>query len=501
MSQRRTSTPRLRQLRWVFPMLLAAACSGGDPPNTDGDPQDIGADTLDAAAFDTSTDTRADVQDDPVDDVDDADDTDVTLAQPGELCADDLDCETELCIDIELGGESGVCGTYCTEDADCPRDFDCILIGGTGADARNVCLPVDLCIDSDGDGHGVGPGCMGPDCDDSEPGAFFGASEICDSIDNDCDAQIDEDPVGANEDCDTGFEGVCAQGRTTCELGEMQCVGRVGPTTEICDTFDNDCDGATDEGEDGGVLTRPCYDGDTDLIATSICEWGAQTCTDGGYSACIGQRLPSAEFCDALDNDCDGVVDEEIEDRSFYPDADGDGYGEAGADAVIDCAPPVGFIDNDDDCDDTANAVHPGVAEVTGDEIDQDCDGGEFCFEDADDDGYRRSSAILVSTDADCSDPGEAIADDPAGDCDDSTATIFPNASETCDGADNDCDDRVDEGVGCYPNGDACLDDVDCRSNQCVAGICTDCRELGLCPDRVAKHGWRRSTHRRRLHP
>ncbi len=76
-----------------------------------------------------------------------------------------------------------------------------------------------------------------------------------------------------------------------------------------------------------------------------------------------------------------------------------------------------------------------------GDGIDQDCDGEEWCFLDADDDGYRHDSDGLPSTDFDCTAPGLAHRDAPAGDCDDTAPTVHPDAYEwPADGIDQDCD-------------------------------------------------------------
>ena len=58
------------------------------------------------------------------------------------------------------------------------------------------------------------------------------------------------------------------------------------------------------------------------------------------------------------------------------------------------------------------------------------CDGGEICFEDRDDDGYRTDTTV-VSANVNCGSSREAAATDPDGDCDDTNATIHPGATET----------------------------------------------------------------------
>ncbi len=95
----------------------------------------------------------------------------------------------------------------------------------------------------------------------------------------------------------------------------------------------------------------------------------------------------AAERCNAVDDDCDGLVDDadpdaaSSEDRSsFSPDSDGDGFGDA-AGQVQRCAAPLGFVADATDCDDTRSTVHPGAVEVPGDGIDQDCDGADIAGE------------------------------------------------------------------------------------------------------------------------
>src|SRR6185503_8028520 len=99
---------------------------------------------------------------------------------------------------------------------------------------------------------------------------------------------------------------------------------------------------------------------------------GMQICVDGRWSSCLGGVVAVEEVCNGEDDDCNGAVDDGVG-RTFYGDADGDGFGDSGATATA-CAAPAGYVAAGGDCDDARGGVHPGAPEV-GNGIDDDCDG------------------------------------------------------------------------------------------------------------------------------
>lgn len=166
---------------------------------------------------------------------------------------------------------------------------------------------------------------------------------------------------------------------------------------------------------------------------------------------------PSAiEICDGIDNDCDDLIDDDdtvdtSSGTTFYADTDDDGFGDLNT-TTLACSVPAGYVANSNDCDDTSALAKPGGRELPGDGVDQDCDGGDLCFADYDNDGYRSTGGTTIpSNDLDCADPGEASAATPATDCDDLNPSINPAATETPDnGVDEDCNG----GETCYVDAD-----------------------------------------------
>jgi len=429
---------------------------------------------------------------------------------------------------------------YADQDGDCDDDDPSVFPGasescdGIDNDCDGVTDPPGAVgaspwyDDLDGDGYGdplsmvltcagtPGQVVDGSDCDDADGQVHPGAAELCNDVDDDCDDEADEgsayelypDADGDGHGAGASWWGVCSgvAGYSPfdddCDDGDPA----VYPgAPELCDTFDNDCDGLADEGlpvawyadadgdgwgEDGlpvsfdcapvvGAVSEPgdCDDADPAVHpgAAEVCD-GDDTDCDGLVSAdeqdidgdtfppCAGDCdeldasvYPGAvEVCDGLDGDCDGLVPvDEL-------DADGDGL--AGCDG---------------DCDDLDPAVHPAAEEVCNG-LDDDCDGTvdldatdpATWFADADGDGFGDAATALQA----CDQPaGHAAA---AGDCDDADASVYPGAAETCDGQDEDCDGLIDEvdvdgdgsvDAGC--GGDDC-DDAEAMINPGAAELC-----------------------------
>lgn len=161
-------------------------------------------------------------------------------------------------------------------------------------------------------------------------------------------------------------------------------------------------------------------------------------CDDNDASVHPGAR----EYCDGLDNDCDGEIDgaQALGQQTWYEDDDGDGYGDPESAAVTACQPGPAWSRFPTDCDDADPSRHPDQGDDC-DGIDDNCDGTpdnqplEPRFVDADGDGFGdgdRPASVC-----------EGSAPN-ADDCDDDDPSVHPGALEICDGIDGDCDRRDD---------------------------------------------------------
>ncbi|HMV70531.1 MAG TPA: MopE-related protein, partial [Myxococcota bacterium] len=394
--------------------------------------------------LDTSRDTRASTDldcDDPneglaADPQTDCDDHDAAIRpgvpeRPGD--AIDQDCDgTELCFD--------------DDDADGFLDAE----GDTRASA-------DLDCDDPGEGSLAA---ARTDCDDHDPRAWPGAPEIPgDGVDEDCNGDElcfeddDEDGfldasgdtrVSPDLGCDAPFE--LPAGAPTTDCDDEAPGTHPGAEEIVGDEIDEDCDGRErclrDLDDDGWAGPPGFFRLSVDLLCDEPFEARLGD-PDGDCNDNDPAIHPTAVegIADGVDQDCD-------QRELCLRDGDQDGFLDASGATVastdLDCldlgegTPTTPTTD----CDDASASTHPGALEVPGDGVDEDCDGGELCYEDDDDDGFLDASGDLVqSTGLACDGPFEAPATAPRTDCDDTDATVFPGAEERPgDGVDQDCD-------------------------------------------------------------
>ena len=379
-----------------------------------------------------------------------------------------------------------------------------------------------------------------------------GGVETCDNIDNDCDGRGDEDFDTTTDPRNCGAcghlcelahaepacnGGACSIGH--CEPGwvdrdqnsatgcEFECTPSNGGV-EICDGQDNDCDGVVDEDFDlnssldnCGGCNQPC--GFRNGIAQ--CDRGTCTmigCADGWYNPdassdtgceynCLVTRN-GVEFCDLVDNDCDGQVDE---DTNLLADADNcgacgrscvnlysNGVGACAAAQCVmaDCQPGWYDIDHSpiDGCEYRCdpNPLTGGV-EICNN-ADDDCDGvSDEDFDvltDVNNCGACDHACALNHATARCGNGSCLIAEcadgffDVDGNSDNGceyACTPDNGGLEACDGRDNDCDGQIDEdfdfansiencgvcGHACvYPGGQGVCNGGICALSGCAPG-------------------------------
>jgi hypothetical protein len=348
--------------------------------------------------------------------------------------------------------------------------------------------------DVDGDGYGsnaVMVACSAPtgfvansdDCNDADASINPVAAEVCDDVDQNCSGDENDssdafmwyfdadgdgygDPNMSMSSC-TQPEGYVAD-NTDCDDTSADAFPDMS-NPEVCDGVDNNCDGnidAADSALDTSTYTTFYTDADGDgfgvddgnSVIACLPSAGLANNTDDCDDSSADSNPDADEICNGVDNDCDGIIDNNAVDGTvYYLDLDGDGFGDPTTEELY-CANniPTGAVTDATDCDDSTDLINTNGTETCADGLDNNCDGNIDC-----DDSVCAASPQCGEIS--CTD---GLDDDSDGfiDCLDSECVGTWQCTELCtDQKDNDADGLYD-----------CEDD-DCATNSnCFESDCND---------------------------
>ena len=303
--------------------------------------------------------------------------------------------------------------------------------------------------------------------------------ETCNGLDDNCNGQVDELPDlvcgigpcrrtapacvngavgtcvsgtpgvescnGVDDDCngtvDDGVAplscgvGACVNSVQACLLdgGVNTCVPLAG-SAETCNNVDDNCNGVLDEQLDGGPITRACYTG---LPASTRnigrCRDGNQSCASGAFGSCLGEVLPTTETCNNVDDNCNGSTDDGIANLTCGVGACFRSVTACISGVPQNCTPGSPTAETCNNVDDNCNS-----------QVDDSADGGVItqpCY----------SGPVATRGVGRCRDGTQSCSAGGFGsNC---NGEVLPAASETCgNGLDDNCAGGIDEGCGtCNP--------------------------------------------------
>ena len=372
-----------------------------------------------------------------------------------------------VCVDYGLQA-GGFCGTPCADNDACPVGFACQQVSSIEGGAAKQCVRV-------GTGADLGT------CECS-------ASATKKKLATDCSVVATDDKGNVLSKC---------PGKRTCEdSGLTVCIGPK-PESEACDGIDNDCDGKTDEQacDDGNQCTadackaaeKTCvnakYDGPCDADASACTEGDACTggvCLPGKTKICDDGKPCTLDSCDKVTGLCSQVPDDgKACDADGNPCTEGDSctLGECVAGKAKPCDSGKPCVSAECDpvkagcvfknkadgaaCDDNSPCTAGDACDAAGacSGVGQTCDDGNACTLDSCDETKGCTAVVDANKSMPCYDGPkgtdgigackqgvrQCMADGSLGAC---QAQVVPSQSEACDGADDDCDGKTDEGCG-----------------------------------------------------
>jgi hypothetical protein len=349
----------------------------------------------------------------------------------GDICDDDIDGDgvanlADNCTLVTNGGQADLDGDQLGDACDDDLDGDSVQNDQDNCPVASNVTQTNLDGDKFGDacdGDIDGDGAInGEDCGPEDADVYPGAPELCNNINDDCDGETDEDI--APEPCDITNEFGTCPGTTSCEAGGVELCNGVAASEEVCDGIDNNCEAGADEGfpntddDDEADCVDDDDDGDGALDDDDNCpkafnQTQNDTDKDGQGDACDiddddDNILDDDDNCPLVSNPQQLDLDKDNVGNACDNDLDGDG------------------VFNNDDCKPLDANIYGGKVEVC-DGIDDNCDNvvDDGCDEDGDD--FCSDARDIVGSPAVC--PNDA--GKPKGsDCFDGNGDVFPGQAQ-----------------------------------------------------------------------